>query len=330
MSVRIDVHNHWLPEAYAEITQVPGYPYKVEIRPQNGMKKILFTGPQGVINSAPHLTAYWDWEQRFADMERRNLDMAVVSLHPFTFHYTEPAEYALQVHRMLNDELAGLVRRHPRRLRGLANVPLQDVGLAVEELARAVTDLNLCGVQVGSNVNGVYLGEEQFWPFWERVQELGALVLIHPRAVAGADRMGQYYLRNLIGNLLDTSICAASMIFGGVFDKYPGLRVCLSHGGGQLPYLIGRLDHGWKVRPECRTVSRPPQEYLRHFYYDTITHSPEALAYLLARVGADRVVIGTDYPFDMEDDSPLDKLNQLPLSARERNMVCGDNLAWLL
>jgi aminocarboxymuconate-semialdehyde decarboxylase len=213
----------------------------------------------------------------------------------------------------------------------LGTVPLQDVPAAVAELERCISVLGLAGVEIGTNVNGVYLGDDRFRPFWEAAEVLGAFVEIHPVPGLGGPTNREYYLWNAFANPAETALTAAHIILAGVFEAHPRLEICLFHGGGHLPYQIGRLDRAHEVRPEARQrIGRPPSDYLRMFYFDTVLHSARALAYLIDLVGAERVMLGSDYPFDMGSERPADIVRALKLPAAEEAAVLGDNAARLL
>jgi aminocarboxymuconate-semialdehyde decarboxylase len=270
--------------------------------------------------------------RKIADMKAMGLDVTVLSITPSQFFYNADDALAARVARLQNDRIAALVEGYPQNFIGAATVPMQNVKAAVAELERSVVELKLQGVEVGSNIRGRYLGDPIFLPFFEKARDLNVPVFIHPCNVAGAERMADYYLPNLIGNPLDTTITAATLIFSGIFDRLPGVKILLEHAGGHLPYIIGRFNHGWKVRPECRKyIRRSPVEYLGEFYYDTIAHGPEALAYLISRVGVARVMIGTDHPYDMGDMDPLGSLAAVAgLTPEAKEMIAGGNAASLL
>jgi aminocarboxymuconate-semialdehyde decarboxylase len=272
-----------------------------------------------------------DPQRRIEDLEKMGVDRAVISIAPPQFFYHLEGKLALDVCRTQNDRIAAMVEKYPAKFTGMATVPLQNVEGAVAELERAIQQLQLKGVEVGSNVRGRYLGDPIYVPFFEKVRALDIPVFIHPQNVAGADRMKDYYFPNLVGNPLDTTLTAGHLIFSGIFDRLPGLKIALSHAGGHLPYIIGRMGHGFKVRPECQEVlKKSPVEYLGQFYYDTISHGPEALRYLISRVGADRVMLGTDYPYDMGDYTPLASIDAVPgLSTAEKEKIAGKNAAAL-
>lgn len=234
-------------------------------------------------------------------MDAAGIDLRAVCPPPFALRY-EPG--APGYHRRLNEATARVVAAAAaRRFVGLATVPLHRPEAAAAELEDAMGRLGLRGVTVGS---GVVLGRElddpALDPFWAAAERLRALILLHPTTVPGAERLDAYYLRNLLGNPVATAHAAARLIFGGVLDRHPGLRIVLAHGGGALPWIVSRLDHGYRVRPECeRTCREPPSAYLHRFYYDTLVFTEEARSFLRRLCGADRVVFGTDAPFDMGD-----------------------------
>jgi aminocarboxymuconate-semialdehyde decarboxylase len=262
------------------------------------------------------------------------LDLAVLSTPPYAFYYELPASEGELASIIQNDGLAHAVQTHPQHLAGLGTLPMQDVNLAVKELKRVMTELNLSGVELASNVNGEDLGSEKYRPFWEAAESLGAVVFIHPAFFhqLGSDRMNGYYLKNFLGNPMETTVFAAHMIFSGMMEDYPGLKIVLAHAGGVLPYLRGRLEHGYMVRDEPKkNISKPPSSYLGMFYYDIITHYIPTLRYLIDLVGADHVMLGTDYPFDMGYEDPIGIVDQVPgLSQSERDLILGGNAMKLL
>jgi aminocarboxymuconate-semialdehyde decarboxylase len=262
------------------------------------------------------------------------LDLAVLSTPPYAFYYELPSGEGERSSIIQNDGLARAVKDHPKHLAGLGTLPMQDVALAVKELERVMTVLKLSGVELGSNVNGEDMGSEKYRSFWEAAESLGAVVFIHPAFFQqlGNDRMNGYYLKNLLGNPMETTLFAAHMIFSGMLEDYPQLKIVLAHAGGVLPYLRGRLEHGYAVRDEPRKViPRPPSAYLGMFYYDTITHYIPTLQYLVDLVGAEHVLLGSDYPFDMGYDNPIQVVEQLTgVSPEERRKIMGGNALRLL
>jgi aminocarboxymuconate-semialdehyde decarboxylase len=210
-------------------------------------------------------------------------------------------------------------------------LPMQAPSQAADELRHAVRVLGLSGAQIGSNIAGKNLDDPELEPVWAAAAELGAFILLHPINVAGADRLSSYYLTNLIGNPLDTTIAAASLVFGGVLERHPTLKICLAHGGGFVPYQAGRFVHGWHVRAEPKSkLAKPPTESLKRFYFDTIVHSKEALAFLVGSAGADRVLLGSDYPFDMGMPEGVSQVRSLSVPAAGQSAILGGRARVLL
>lgn len=267
-------------------------------------------------------------EERLRLMDAQGVDVHVVSLGPNLSNYHLEPKQGLAACREVNADIAQMAASDPERSVGLAAVPLQDPPAAAAELERAMLELGMKGALVLTNVNGQNLDDQRFCPFFEAAERLGAFLVFHPNAPAAADRTGSYYLGNLIGNPLDTTIAIACLIFGGVLDRFPGLKLCFAHGGGYACFGIGRMDHGIRVRtePQINRIKGAPSDYLTRLYYDCLTHSGEALKYLLDRVGADRVMLGSDFPFDMGYRSPVTWLQELPwLNDFEKDRILGEN-----
>jgi aminocarboxymuconate-semialdehyde decarboxylase len=324
--MRIDVHNHFIPEGCFNLPGKEGKPYRPSIViNSSGQEVMLMDGAQ----PGPMARKFYDPEMRMQDMSSMNVDMQVLAPLP-ALYYSADADVALGFCREENDRIAEVVKSYPDRFAGMATVPLQDAARSVKELERAVRELGLRGVQVNSNVNGKNLGEPEFWPLYEAAQDLNAPVSVHPLFVAGAKRLQKYYLTNLIGNPFDTTIAIASIIFGGVLEKFPNLRFIFAHAGGSIPYIRGRIEHGYRVIPECRNaIPKPPGEYIKLLYLDTITHNQQALAYMIETHGSDRVVLGSDYPFLMGDPDPMKGIQDLPLSDADREKIVWHNAAAL-
>jgi aminocarboxymuconate-semialdehyde decarboxylase len=268
----------------------------------------------------------FELERRFADMAASEVDMQVISATPQTYFYEQEAGAAAACATIQNDGIAKLVKAHPDRFIGIATLPMQDGGLAAKELTRALRTLGLRGAMIGSNANGVNLDHPSYEPLWAAAAELGAFMLIHPTNVAGADRLRAYYLNNLVGNPLDTTIAAACLVFGGVMERHPKLKVCLLHGGGFVPYQAGRWVHGWQVRPEPQVnIKGSPQPYIDRFYYDTILHARPQLEFLVGSVGAGRVLLGSDYPYDMGTFECARQVKALSISEADKAKVLEAN-----
>ena len=275
--------------------------------------------------------ALMDPEKKMRDMDEKKIGVHILSSPPFAFFYEAEDDLAVELARFQNDQLSGMVKRYPDRFAAMATLPLQVPKEALKELERAVGRLGLRGVEIGSHVGHRELGDEAFWPIYKTLEDLNVPVFIHPHYVAGLDRLQDFYLSNLIGNPLDTTLAAAQLIFSGVLEKYPGLKVVLAHGGGQLPYIIGRLEHGYQVRPECKEkVHRSPMAFFKNFYFDIITHNPDALRHLINIAGSDHVLLGSDYPYDMGDPDPVQTVSQLPgIKEEDRRRILRENAVTL-
>ncbi|MFQ5852488.1 MAG: amidohydrolase family protein, partial [Candidatus Binatia bacterium] len=328
-AMKVDIHAHYVPRDSLKVTLEIGKRYDLKItQDDKGRELIMHDGKRGF---GPFKDEFHNLDLRLRVMDRASVDVQALSAQNFFFLYWMRPEEGLEFAQWLNNEFASAVKKHPKRLVALATVPLQDSKMAAQELKRAVSKLGFKGVQIGSNVNGRYFDDPSFCPFWEAAQALDVFILVHPTQVAGADRMRDYNLFNLIGNPAETSLAFAKCIFGGVLEKFPRLRFCLAHAGGFLPYTWGRLDRGYKIDKACQEkISKPPSEYVRLFYFDTISHSQMALEYLVQNFGAEHVLLGSDYPFDMGDPEPWTTVNCLKIGAKDKEKVAGGNAATLL
>ncbi len=268
---------------------------------------------------------------RLEYMDRMGVDVQGLATFVSEYFYWTPASLGAELARMQNDKLAQAVSDHPDRyvICG-ATVPLQDVDMAIAELDRAVDDLGAKGLQIGGTIDGHNLDEARFRPFWQAVSEKGIPVIIHPSGYPEGDRFGDYFLTNCIGNPLETMVAATRMIFSGLFEELPELKVVLLHGGGYLPFYAARADHTWEVRPETRVKipDHAPSHYVKRLFYDTMVFQPLYLRHLIEVVGAGRVMLGTDYPFDMGEKDPVGLVDSVPdLSDEDRVAIKGGNAA---
>ena len=273
----------------------------------------------------------WDLERRLQDMAASKVDVQVLSVCPQTFVYAQPPAVAAAFARVQNEQLAKLVKARPDRFLAIATLPMQAPKLAADELRHAMRVLGLRGMQIGSNIAGKNLDDPELEPVLATAAELGAFILLHPINVAGMDRLGSYYLNNLIGNPLDTTIAAACLVFSGVLERHPSLKICLAHGGGFVPYQAGRFVHGWQVRTEPKkNLPKPPTDSLERFYFDTIVHSKDVLEFLVGNAGADRVLLGSDYPFDMGMPDGVLQVRGLSIPASDQTAILGGRARALL
>jgi len=270
-------------------------------------------------------------DERLSDLERMKIDVQVVSPIPTQYYYWADPDLARTLVRTQNEAIAEACARAPERLRGLGNVALQHSDLSVEQLEHAVRGLGLAGVEVSTSVNGLELADEKLEKFWARAESLGALVFIHPMGTSLGERVNRFYLQNLVGNPAETTLALSYLIFSGMLDRHPGVKILAAHGGGYLPAYVTRSDHGHSVRPEARQMRRKPSEYLRSIWFDSLVYEPDALRRLVDVVGASQVVIGTDYPFDMGHYDPHALVGAVPgLGVDERRAILGGNARRLL
>ena len=321
----IDTHAHIIvPEILREAD--PAEVWRPRVVWEDGKQIVDYGGKR--IGSARR--EFVDVEKILAEMDRARVSAVLLCPWASLMRYEADPEEALGSCQVQNDAIVSIVTKYPARVAGLGIVPLQNTGLAIQELERLMKS-GLRGVEIGTQVNGVYPGDERFRPFWEACEALGALVFMHPVEGGGRPEFRDYYLWNVIGNPMDTTVAAGHLILSGVMDAYPRLKVLLAHGGGALPYIHGRLDRGYRQRPEInRVIPRPPSEYLRQFYFDTITHDADALHYLVKLVGADHVLLGSDYPFDMGNEEPVDHVRAAGFDPETESAILGRNAAQLL
>jgi len=295
----------------------------------------LRSGPNGPLIAlgqvaiGPITPHYHNLEVRLKTMDARSITVHALSLMPPMVYWADGA-LGLRLARVVNDAMTEANRAHPDRFVFLATLPMQDPEAALKEVDRAVIELGCRGIYLGTNVRGKELTDPSFVPVFERIHALKMPIFLHPLNVIGAQRLTSYYLHNLLGNPFDTAVAAANIIFSGLLDQFPKLEICLPHAGGAFPYLIGRLNHGWKVRQECKTLKKPPVSYLSRFTYDTISHAPESLDYLIKLVGTDRVMMGSDYCFDMGYDRPIKVISALKLNRADEEKILSGNAARLL
>ena len=324
----IDVHAHILTEEMIRLMQKEAPSVAPQLRRLDERSAVLEVAG---IMQRPFPREAWDLEWRFRDMEKYQVDIQLLSNGPQTFLYEQDASVAATFAAIQNDQIAALVGQYPDRFQGLATLPLQAPERAAEELRRAMGSLGLRGVHIGSNVQGRNLDDPNLEPIWAVAQEFGAFVLVHPHKIAAGDRLKSYYFKNLIGNPLETTIAAASLVFGGVLERYPRIHFCFSHGGGFVPYQAGRFVHGWTVRPESKEfLDKGPSESLGRIYYDTILHSKAALQFLIGSAGASHVLLGSDYPFDMGYFDGVRQVRSLPISESDQALILGDSARTLL
>jgi aminocarboxymuconate-semialdehyde decarboxylase len=325
----IDIHCH-----AAVAPEIPGLirdVFRPEYEPSSYFMGEESAAHNRVLGREQYALALTSLDERLRRMERSRVDIQAVSPSPQQFYWAEP-ELGARLSRLQNEHVSGMVADKPDRLAGLGSVPLQDPAAAVRELEHLTGQLGLRGVQISTYAAGRELGDPSLEPFWEAAAGIGAVVFIHPLGFTHGERMREFYLNNAVAHPVESALALSSLIFNGVLKRYPALKVVVAHGGGYLPFHPSRLDHTWKVRPECRVhIDEPPSSYLRQVYVDTVVYTPKSVEQLVAMMGAEHVLLGTDYPFDMGEDDPVGLVERTAgLTPEQRELICGGNAARLL
>jgi aminocarboxymuconate-semialdehyde decarboxylase len=322
----IDIHAHYVsPNLVAEAKR-NGLEYGVSVTPtDNGREQLVFNHSGEKLR--PFFAELCDLPTRLPYLTSSGIDMQVLSTWTDMSGDELPAKQGMRWARLQNETLAGDARAFGGRFEAMGTLPLQDIPAALDELDYVVKHLDMRSVEVGTHINGRDLDHEDFLPIWKRIADYGLFVLLHPPfKPVGLERVGDYFLNNLLSYPVDTTIAASRILFSGLLQDLPDLKFCLAHGGGFLPYQIGRLDRGYAAHPACsRLISRPPHEFLQSFYYDTLTHNTNALDYLNKMVGPKRVLYGSDYPFEMLDERGPARVRELKISPEDRSAILGGN-----
>ena len=327
--LKIDTHAHYLPRDWPDLAAKYGDNRFAVIHHGDDGRHRIYKDGKFFREIWPKT---WDPEERIADYERFGIQVQVISTVPVMFSYWAKAHHALELHQSLNDHMAETCRTHRRHYAGIGTVPLQSPRLAIQELERCMDQLDLQGVQIGSHVNDWNLDAPELFEFFEAAQDLNAAILLHPWEMMGTDDMPKYWLPWLVGMPAELSRAACCLIFGGVLERLPRLKICFAHGGGSFPYTIGRIEHGFNMRPDLVATDNPrnPREYLPRLYFDSWVADQRALRYLIDTVGVSRTMLGTDYPFPLGEQEPGKGIASLGLSEEEQaRLYHGTALEWL-
>ncbi|MFM0211554.1 amidohydrolase family protein [Paraburkholderia sediminicola] len=321
----IDIHAHYYPESYCDL--VGGDGKKFGGRFTCDASSFSFQTPAGALGPLP--MKFIDVDERLKDMDGSGVDIQALSLSVPMAYWGDRA-FNAKLASTWNDAASKVYLQHPARFVVLATLPMLNASDAIDELDRAAELPGVRGVYMGTNINNRDLDDPLFEPVFKRIEQHKLPVFLHPQQTVGGSRLADFYLSNLLGNPFDTAIAGSHLILGGVLDRHPELQVTLPHAGGALPILMGRIDAGWTTRPETRWLAQKPSSYLRRFSYDTVSHSGPVLDFLIQNIGIDRLVLGSDYCFDMGYEQPVRFLDRLALPPEQRNLVLGGNAAKLL
>ena len=326
--MKIDIHTHIMPEHMPNWVQKFGYGEFIHLEHRN-CKACMMKGDKLFREVEENC---FRESARVKDMDETAVDIQVLSTIPVLFNYWAKAKDALETSRFFNDHIAETVTKRSQRFIGLGTVPLQDVDLSIKEMQRCINELKLPGLEIGTNVNGKNLGEKEFFPFYEAAERFGCALFIHPWAMMGEKDMQEYWLPWLVGMPAETTRAICSMIFGGVFEKFPKLRIAFAHGGGSFPYTIGRIEHGFNVRPDLVQIDNKvnPREYFGKFWVDSLVHDEKAFQFLRDAVTDNRICVGSDYPFPLGEQRPggLVESMHLPKEVEEK-MLYLNAREWL-
>lgn len=326
---KVDIHTHILPETWPDLKERYGYGGFIRLEHHKPCCARMMMDDKFFREIQDNC---WDPRVRMKECDQHRVDVQVLSTVPVMFNYWAKPAHTNDLSKILNDHIAEVVHAYPERFAGLGTLPMQAPDLAVKELERCVSELGLSGVQIGTHINHLNLDAPELFEIFEAAESLNASVFIHPWDVMGAGEMNKYWLPWLVGMPAETSRAICSLIFGGVMERLPNLKVAFAHGGGSFPATIGRISHGFRVRPDLCAVDNnvDPQEYLGRFYLDSLVHQPDVLKYIIDLIGEDKVVLGSDYPFPLGESSPGALVESLAISDSIKRKILGQNaLSWL-
>ncbi len=327
--MKIDIHTHIMPENIPNWFQKFGYGEFIRLEHHKPCCAKMIKGDK-VFREIEHNC--WDAHVRTQEMDMTTVDMQVLSTIPVLFNYFAKPEHALETSRFFNDHIAQCVAEHPKRFLGLGTVPMQDIDTAIKEMDRCVHELKMPGIEIGSNINTKNLGDPMFNPFWEAAEAMGCSIFVHPWEMMGENEMTKYWLPWLVGMPAETSRAICSLIFSGVMERYPKLRFAFAHGGGSFPLTIGRIEHGFNVRPDLCAIDNKenPRNYIGKFWIDSLVHDPKAMDFIIDIMGEDKICMGSDYPFPLGEHHPGKLIEEMPFTQIQKDKLLYKNaLDWM-
>ena len=326
--MKIDIHTHIMPDKMPNWVQKFGYGEFIHLEHRN-CKACMMKGDKLFREVESNC---FDATERLKEMDETTVTMQVLSTIPVLFNYWAKPKDGLETSRFFNDHIAETVTNNDKRFLGIGTVPLQDVEIAIREMERCITELKMPGLQIGSNINGENLGDEKFFPFYKRAEELGCALFVHPWEMMGENQIQKYWLPWLVGMPAETSRAICSLIFGGVMEVFPALRIAFAHGGGSFPLTIGRIEHGYNVRPDLVAIDNAinPRDYIGKFWIDSLVHDPLAMKYIVDVMGEDKICLGSDYPFPLGEQHPGKLIEEMNFNNDLKEKLLFKNAqAWL-
>lgn len=327
--IKIDIHTHILPKNWPDLKERYGYGGFIRLEHHKPCCARMMMDDKFFREVEDNC---WDPKTRMHECDHHQVDVQVLSTVPVMFSYWAKPQHTLDLSMLLNDHIASIVHKYPDRFIGLGTLPMQAPDLAIKELERCINDLGLAGIQIGTHINDWNLEAPEVFAVLEAAEDLGASIFVHPWDMMGKDQMQKYWLPWLVGMPAETSRAICSMIFGGVFEKLPKLKVAFAHGGGSFPATIGRVGHGFDVRPDLCAIDNPyhPSKYIGQFYIDSLVHDPRALKFLIEVMGEDQIMLGSDYPFPLGELSPGKLITDSSLDQKIKQKLLSSNaLDWL-
>ncbi|HWB63610.1 MAG TPA: amidohydrolase family protein [Chitinophagales bacterium] len=327
-ALKIDIHTHIIPENLPRWSEKFGYGGFIHLEHHKPCCARMMKDDEFFREIQDNC---WDADVRMKECNHHHVDVQVISTIPVMFNYWARPKDCLDVSMFLNDHIAEIVQRYPKRFIGLGTVPMQAAELAVQEMERC-KKIGLAGIEIGSNINDINLNEPEFFPIYEAAQQLGLAIFVHPWNMMGARQMTKYWLPWLVGMPAETNRAICSLIFGGVFERFPHIRFAFAHGGGSFFSGLGRIARGFDVRPDLTAIDNPvnPKNYLGHFYVDSLAHDEKFLQYIIDLIGEDKICLGTDYPFPLGESVPGEEIEMLQLPKKSKDKLLYKNaLKWL-